>query len=80
MEQLTKEEGNESTIQRRNDNDSDQHVINTLLAYRLIKEQNKDRGYIECPSCKGRLSFSKAKSNGHIAAKCETKNCISFIE
>lgn len=37
-------------------------------------------GTIECPKCKGVLHFSKAKSNGHTRGKCESENCLSWME
>lgn len=67
-------------IQRKNDTDSDKHVINTLSAFAIIVGTGKYKGHIECPSCKGKLHFTRAKSNGHVWAKCETKDCISFIQ
>lgn len=35
---------------------------------------------ITCPVCGGRLSLSQAACNGHVRARCDTENCISFIE
>lgn len=35
---------------------------------------------IECPVCKGRLHLSQAASNGHVHGKCETKDCLSWME
>lgn len=35
---------------------------------------------IECLCCNGRLHLSQSAYNGHVAAKCETANCINFIE
>lgn len=35
---------------------------------------------IECPECKGRLHLSQAAYNGHVWAKCETKDCVAWIE
>lgn len=35
---------------------------------------------IECPACKGRLHLAQAACNGHVRAKCETEDCVAFIE
>ena len=35
---------------------------------------------IECPECKGRLHLSQAAYNGHVHGKCETPNCVSWME
>lgn len=35
---------------------------------------------IECPECNGKLHLSQSSYNGHVRAKCETKDCVNFIE
>lgn len=35
---------------------------------------------IECPSCKGRLHLSQSSYNGHVHAKCETPDCVAWME
>lgn len=50
----------------------------TLLAIKTIKDQNENKGIIECPKCKGELHFTRAFSNGHIWGKCKTENCLSW--
>lgn len=37
-------------------------------------------GQIECPSCKGILSYSIARTNKHIHMRCSTEGCISMME
>ncbi len=37
-------------------------------------------GVIDCPICAGKLHFRHAKYNGHIHARCETENCVSWME
>lgn len=37
-------------------------------------------GTVECPRCNGPLHFSKASSNGHIHARCETADCLAWME
>lgn len=58
-------------------------LANLLIARKIIVEhsQGKKRviGHIECPVCKGTLSYSVA-SNGHIHAQCRSGNCLSWME
>lgn len=35
---------------------------------------------IACPICKGRLHLSQAACNGHVHGKCETDDCVSWME
>ena len=35
---------------------------------------------VECPVCKGKLHLSQASYNGHVHARCETADCIAFME
>lgn len=35
---------------------------------------------ITCPVCEARLHLSQSACNGHISARCETEDCICFIE
>lgn len=37
-------------------------------------------GTLECPVCKGKLHVRHAGYNGHVWAKCETEDCVSWIE
>lgn len=34
-------------------------------------------GVVACPKCDGELQWVKARSNGHIHARCKTKGCLS---
>lgn len=56
------------------------HIAKTMLAAGLIDAAPAKRGILECPVCKGRLHYSVAACNGHRRAKCETEDCINFIE
>lgn len=51
----------------------------TIQALIMAKETKLSMGSIECPKCKGVLSFRKAK-NDHTAGKCNTENCLSWRE
>lgn len=35
---------------------------------------------IECPVCKGRLHLSQSAYNGHVHGRCETQDCLSWME
>jgi hypothetical protein len=37
-------------------------------------------GAIPCPCCGGTVAFSRAGYNGHIAARCSTGGCVSWME
>ena len=40
------------------------------------------QGVIDCPACNGAktLQFSRAGYNGHIHARCTSKDCVSWME
>jgi len=44
------------------------------------KEPIGKAGVIDCPVCKGKLHLSQAACNGHVHGKCETKDCLSWME
>lgn len=55
----------------------------TLPIQNKIKEEHKGTdwaGVIDCPVCKGKLHVSHAKCNGHVWGKCETEDCVSWME
>ena len=48
-----------------------------------VKRENKGKdatGIVECPVCKGRLCWSHAAYNGHVWGRCETKDCLAWME
>lgn len=46
-----------------------------------IDHRNKNwEGIVECPICKGTLHITHVAINGHTCGKCETKECISWME
>lgn len=45
-----------------------------------IDAGNGTSGYIACPACGNRLGYSRAASNGHIRAACDTPGCTSWME
>lgn len=47
----------------------------------IARETNASTGMIDCPKCGGnRLHWSRARSNGHVHAQCETADCLGWIE
>ncbi len=44
------------------------------------KPANDRHEVVECPICKGRLHLSQSAYNGHCHGKCETDNCVSWME
>ena len=48
-----------------------------------MKQEHKGQdwqGVVECPVCKGRLHMTHAAFNGHVHGKCETENCLAWME
>lgn len=52
------------------------------LIKRIKREHRGEdwKGVEECPVCKGKLHMSHAKYNGHVWGKCETKDCLAWME
>lgn len=44
------------------------------------KEPKGKAEVIECPVCNGKLHLSQSAYNGHVHARCETDNCLCFME
>lgn len=53
-------------------------VMPVVNAWRNKKPFRKAE-VIECPKCKGRLHLSQSY-NGHVHGKCETEDCVSWME
>lgn len=46
-----------------------------------LKKGHGGAGEVECPICiTGHIQYSVASYNGHMAAKCTTKGCVSWME
>ena len=48
-----------------------------------LRKEHKGKGYagiIECPACKGKLHLSISSYNGHAHGRCETSNCVNWME
>lgn len=48
----------------------------------MRKKHRKDgfRGIVECPVCAGKLHFTVSSYNGHTSGRCESENCVNYIE
>jgi hypothetical protein len=63
----------------------EQEIIdNTIAAIGTILEKHPKmedaKGEIECPLCKGILHYTKSGYNNHIWGKCETEDCLSWVQ
>jgi len=55
----------------------------TFPLIKAVKTEHKGKswaGVMECPVCKGRLHMSHASYNGHVHGRCETKDCVAWME
>lgn len=63
-----------------------QHMDRMALVFAAVAPIRKEQkgknwhGVITCPACGGRLHLSHAAYNGHIHGRCETKDCVSWME
>lgn len=56
-------------------------AIRVASVWRVMPKPTEDRReVIECPVCKGRLHLSQAACNGHVHGKCETPDCVAWME
>lgn len=50
-----------------------------VIAWRQKPPKGK-REVIECPACGGRLHLAQSSYNGHVHGRCETADCVSWME
>ena len=56
-------------------------AIKTAYEWKVKPKPEKDRNeVIECPMCKGKLHMYQSAYNGHVHGKCETPNCLYWME
>lgn len=55
-------------------------VMKGILPWRQAHKGQSAQEIVECPACKGKLHLSIAAYNGHIHGRCETINCVSWME
>jgi len=44
------------------------------------KPITENSGFVKCPCCESIIAWSRAPSNGHTRGKCQTPDCIEWIE
>lgn len=48
---------------------------------RGLKRGHGGQGEVDCPACgRGKIKYSVASYNGHLAALCSTKRCLRFMQ
>lgn len=61
-----------------------ERLAQTFTAIGLCAEDaktgNRKAGTVECPACKGRLSYAIASRNGHMWGRCETADCLGWMQ
>lgn len=67
------------------DEETTGHITKMLKARAAIIAEIKDKrgvsGVMDCPCCDGgKLSYSRASCNGHVHARCSTKDCVAWME
>ena len=56
-------------------------AIKLAAQWRVCPKPSHDRAeVVECPVCKGRLHLSQSAYNGHVRGKCETDDCVEWVE
>lgn len=65
----------------KNKKKEDEYTDALIKAITLIFAEMKERksGSIKCPLCDKKLFF-RIQNNGHVWGKCETKDCLSWIQ
>jgi hypothetical protein len=60
----------------------ERHAKAMPLIFTMKKEYHGRDGQqiIDCPICGGRLHMTHAAMNGHVWGKCETPDCMEWIE
>ena len=48
--------------------------------FAVINADEGDSGSVECPTCKGRLSWRRDNHNGHLHGQCETDGCLQWMQ
>ncbi len=51
-----------------------------IAAKEKYKEAGERYGMMQCPKCKGMIHWMVNGSRGHTAGRCETDDCIQWIE
>lgn len=76
----------EVSVIEEDDAATDEAIAIHMAVMPLVAKVKRDRkgenwkGVETCPICQGRLHLSHAAYNSHVWGKCETENCLSWIE
>lgn len=64
------------------DREAEEWITATLTLLPVLRAKFKpgESGDIQCPLCGGLLQVFRARYNGHIAARCHTVGCLSWME
>lgn len=58
-----------------------QHAPDPLHSvFAAIRAEDGDSGTIDCPVCKGQLSWCRDSFNGHLHGQCETASCLRWMQ
>ena len=81
-----RQEPTEEQVQA-NREESEKHLkqmvagLHVASEWRIKPKPPQDRReVVECPICKGKLHLFQSSYNGHVHGKCETKDCLSWME
>lgn len=75
----TREQG-EAQFREYNESTERMRKVMPVVAVWRKKPPRGKQEVIECPACKGRLHLSQAAYNGHVHGRCETADCVSWME
>ena len=80
--QTTREEAEAQEVEHEEAMARMRMVMAVVGPWRTWTKQNRvaKAEVIECPVCKGRLHLSQAAYNGHVHGKCETPDCVFWME
>ena len=74
-------EQNSTKIQKRKKKEKkiEDDFVLILKALEQISNTSFKNGFINCPKCNNKLYYAKHPNN-HIWGKCETKNCLNWVQ
>lgn len=55
-------------------------VMHAIVPWRKANKGRSATEIIACPACKGALHLSISSYNGHVHGRCETTDCVSWME
>lgn len=58
-------------------------LITVMVGIAPWREKHQGENFaeiVECPACKGRLHLSIAGRKSHVHGRCETPNCVKWME